>query len=267
MKTPLEYSFKFSGNSWNIVYDKDSDSIIAEIRNGETRKVWFISICLKEKQVCWEYFPVGETWWLGLTATGQGKVFLHKYKNPQFPETQGIVVLDIYSGNLLWKSQGFTFYKLIGDTLIATDASKTSPAFVYLDPSTGTIEKEVEETDFLGTATPLVEERVLAPSVYKEGDAYFSETKAFLVTMNKKPVRIIEYLEMGKVLVLSFYEEKEPHIENVLMLLDKKSGVVIWETIIQKEVEGIGFGTFFAIKESILFVRDKKEIVILEVSS
>lgn len=252
-------SLKFKELIWKVRYY--NGFLILELRNPDSRTLKLACINLTDFGLHWESF-VAE-WWDTPIANTHDYLILSSYPDPQFPETKGLKVIDMKTGQILWEQKEAVFQSLVSGAVQVKKHGQADSGFLDLNSGIP-IEPEPEagNVEDLEAGNP----GIWAPVQYPEGHNYFDEVKDFLNLKGIFPVKAIEYLEAGPWIIIGYYSESADSLDFNLLVIDDKGKIFSEEKSIDRG-EGIGSAQFFVVKESLLFVRDKKEIVILNLSN
>ncbi|MFL5728884.1 MAG: DUF4905 domain-containing protein [Cytophagaceae bacterium] len=262
-------SFPFGGLIWKISADSQRDVLVLELRSHEEHQVDFAAIDLKTNQLLWQGVKPEETWWLGMDTAFEGRVYLHTYKDPQNPEHEGIFVLDSRSGKLLWKDSARTFYHAGDDSLIVTEGNEDSRKYISLDPATGKVRGEYTLKDVFRIAAGKKEEeegKIRNPYHFSAEHPYFSKITSFIKEITgEEAVVAADYLENGEQVIISFYLYSTEGLTNYVIVVDEEGRIAFRECMASR-IKGIGFDTFFMFEQTLLFVKEKKELIFLKLS-
>jgi hypothetical protein len=251
-------NFKFKETVWRIFPEPETGKLFAELRDGELRKVKIVCLEVKKPGVLWEVDV--KSWWSGIVYVSGKWVILNNYKDPRMPEPVGFTVISAENGEVISNQPDLSFISADEKEIFAAQKSGASVKFFAYTPQSGILtetgEPGLATISYLNPADAFLK----PPMVYLEDENYYQEVKEFLTEKGFDPVKNIEYLEVGGKIIISFYESQV--MDNLLCIFGDEGELIYKESSGQSE-HGIGLGTFFVIKEDLIFVRDKKEIVIL----
>lgn len=259
--------FTYKGIVWKLLADPESSLLILESRDEETRQVNFAAIDLETQQQLWNSLSLKESWWAGLEEVKYGYVVLHGYKDIQNPEHQGIYVFDARTGKPVWENSEFAFFSLDEGGLIAYDPLSPERVYKRFNMKSGVLEQELTESDIvLQWNKRQSDSKFLQnPSHYTVESTYFEKIANFIkVFTGLKPETALDYLEYNSKIMVSFYSKVGEKMVNYLLVVDEE-GEILYNETIGAELNGIGLDSFFLFKEQLIFVKNKKELVILGV--
>jgi hypothetical protein len=259
--------FTYKGIVWKLLADTKSSLLVVESRDEETRKVNFAAIDLETRKQLWDSLAIKETWWAGLEEVNYGYVVLHGYKDIQNPEHQGIYVFDARTGKPVWENAAYTFFSLDEEGLIAYDPLSPERVYKRFNSRNGAIEQELTESEIAdqwnkdSNTSSLLQN----PSHYTLENSYFEKISNFIEAFTElKPEMALDYLEHNSKIIVSFYSKVGEKMVNYLLVVNEE-GDVLYNEAIGAELNGIGLDSFFMFKEQLIFVKNKKELVILGV--
>ncbi|MBX9851603.1 MAG: DUF4905 domain-containing protein [Cytophagaceae bacterium] len=229
-----------------------------ELRKEENREVSFSCIQLSDKKTLWQCVTLPEKWWVSITAFEKGMILAHGYKDPQNPEPKGIYALD-ENGKLLWENQQYNFVASDDDFLVVADITEENK-YKRLNPKTG---KEMGVFD-----EPVKIFRPRNPTIhsnhYSAENIYFSRLSSFILTFTGKTAEAsVEYLEHKEKIIISFYAKESEKLVNYLLVINQE-GTEEFKEVINEDGKGIALESFFVFNDLLIFIKNKKELVIIE---
>jgi len=255
--------FSFSGTVWKILCDSASPIIAVELRDHEIREVNFALINTEQGKIIWQGNNPEELWWTGIEAFKNNRLFLHGYKDIQFPEHKRLWAFS-EKGIKLWVDKGLTFLGFSGDSLYGfKNGEGDAKRFYELDAATGKVKKEISAEvamSILNTAD--VNNYVENPIHYKADNQYYPRLAAFIEQLTGlKAVVAIDYLEYKNKIIISFYTIDNEKLASRIVIVSE-DGVKEAEELTGTELSGIGIDTFFVFRDILFFVKNKKELVL-----
>lgn len=250
-------SLTFTDQIWKVQKSTNDTYLGLEFREGETKKAGFAIISLKEKKLRWKTSFTSGSWLKSLAGISEKTLFIQTYPDPNFPEVSGISAMETDSGKILWENPEWRFGEILNSKII-TAFTKTGIT-IYLSAAEGKIlsKKEIESLK-ITVKYPNPE-----LSIYKEEEVHFSEIRNLLLPKGLNPVHLVEYAEIKQYAVISFYQWEDKYLKNKLIIVNNK-GEILEQNTLDEKVFKPGLETFLLLKDQIVFVRDKKEIVILD---
>lgn len=257
----LQFAFAFSGNLWNIALDDSNGWLVAEVRDATTRRVSFGAVDLQQNRLLWKDFSPDPSWWWGIAGLSRGVLLLHQYTGSQRPETKGILAVEVSTRRVLWQHPEWAFLRTGGTTLILhRTGTDQLPVYQITDLLSGQV---VALSDApTEQQIPPPEPDVQYPRHYSEESPYFQPITRFLgQQLDIKPLKAIDYAESQGLIVVSYYLcEAHSPLSNRILVLDKQARIRLHESV-ATQLPGIGMDTFLIRKDSLIFVREKKELI------
>jgi hypothetical protein len=257
----LQFSFTFSGNLWNIALDDANGWLVAEVRDATTRHVSFSAVNLPDYRLQWKDYSPDPSWWLGIAGLYQGILLLHKYAGSQRPETTGIVAIEVSTGQIRWQHAEWALLRTDGESLILhrTGADQL-PLYQQIDLFSGQVQAIIPLPP--EPLSPLLLPDVQYPWHYTEESPYFQPIARFLSRqLGISPLKAVDYAEFRGLIVVSYYIcEAHSPLSNRIIVLDDQARILLHEPV-ASQLSGIGLDTFLIRKDSLIFVREKKELL------
>jgi hypothetical protein len=259
-------SFPFKGIIWKLSLDASENLLVLEVRNEEDRSVNFSGLDVKNKMLLWQSASPENSWWMGLESAGDGKVYLHKYKDPQNPIHEGITVLDGKTGKEIWQDPKKTFLALSDGFVIASEGEDEDKKYLKLESKTGKAVQELDTKALFKARSNQKQNESLKNSFHFSAESpHFSKIAGFVKQItNMEPVTGMDYLEYEEQVVISFYLYAKEGLENYLLVIDEE-GNIRFKECLGTHLKGIALDTFFVFGDLLIFVKEKKEIVIFKI--
>jgi hypothetical protein len=243
------------------VLDDPNGRLVAEVRDATTRRVHFAAIDLGQNRLLWQDFSPDPSWWWGIAGFRRGVLLLHQYVGSQRPETKGIVAVEVSTRRVLWQHAEWAFLRTDGTTLtLHRTGTDQLPVYQMTDLLSGQVVALSAVPP--EQPMPLPEPDVQYPRHYSEENPYFQSIARFLgQQLDIKPLKACEYAEFQGLIVVSYYIcEAHSPLSNRILVLDKQARILLHEAV-ATQLSGIGMDTFLIRKGSLIFVREKKELL------
>jgi hypothetical protein len=210
----------------------------------------------------WQDYRPDSSWWWSMAGLYQGVLLLHRYADARQPEAKGLLALDVRTLQVRWQQPDWAFRQISGTVLTVYQRESGSPVFRQLDltsgrPLSGDV---VSETS---AAEASFEGGVQYPWHYPEEQTYFQPIARFVsqqLQIQIQPVKAFDYAERQGLVVVSYYLCDPSGLTNRLVVFDGQARVRLHETL-ATGLPGVGQATFLIRDNSLLFIRDKKELV------
>ena len=136
----MKHSWTFSpgGTIWRV-HPAVSGRFVGEERDLEQRRVTFFALDFSTGRVLWKGLAVEEKWWTGIERVDGDLLFVHSFASPDLPTHQGITVIDLAQGRVLWANPGWTLKAIKGDRLIVRGDHRAGQGMIVVGSRTGDI--------------------------------------------------------------------------------------------------------------------------------
>lgn len=252
----LNFSHRFDGVIWNMVAGGKSDPFLIEVRDVAAKRVSFSALDADTGEFLWRDKMLEEPWWLNLTLVNDGVVLFTVYLDTNNPDKKGVLAYGAANLDLIWWNNDFSVSSLSTSALCGY-SHKYGMKEVTVEMRTG---KEITVID---DGTVIEPYQLQKPLQYVEGTEYFGTVKTFLSKqLNLDVVSALEYLETEKCMVISCYlaNARSHDLANFLIVFSKAGECLLKEEI-SSRIKGIGFDTFFVLRNNLIFTKNKNELV------
>lgn len=252
----LNFSHRFDGVIWNMVAGAQSDPLVIEVRDLTTKLVSFSALDADTGEFLWRDKMLEEPWWLNLSLVNEGIVIFTVYLDTNNPDKKGILAYGAANLDLIWWNNDFSVSSLTTSALHGF-SHKYGMKEVTVEMRTG---KEITVADKGVIIEPY---ELKKPLQYIEGTDYFETVKTFLAKqLNLEVVSALEYLETEKSMVISCYlADAESHDLANFLIVFSRTGECLLKEEMSSRVKGIGFDTFFVLRNNLIFTKNKNELI------
>jgi hypothetical protein len=249
-----------SGKIWNTTFG--SNYCVLETRDENRRQVSFSCINLLNGNLLWKNVSPEKSWWLSLVGIHDEYLFLHKYSSNQKPEPEGLLILNVQTGELIEKLDNWVFFNFEKNILTAYEIENNQPVYQYkLLPST----KLSVETQTTALKLSTIQQSELRPFNnptihYPEDSPHFPTIYKFLYRLlNIDAVKAVDYLEISNKIIISYYIYNNKLFQNYLLVTNRERQILLHDLI--AETEGIGIDTFSVQSDTLLYVKNENQFV------
>ena len=252
-------SHNFSEKIWNTTFSKEY--CVLEIRDELTRQVNFSCINLLTGNVLWENLKPEKSWWLSLVGIYDEYLILHKYSSNQKPEPEGLLILNVQSGETVERINDWIFFKYSQNILTVYQLQNSQP--VYKDVKLITLPSVGIQTTTSEITT--IQQAECRPSHnstihYPEDSPHFPTIYKFLYRLlNIDAVKAVDYLEISNKIIISYYIYRDKSFLNYLLVTNMSRQILLNDLI--AETEGIGIDTFTVKSDTLLYVKNQTQFV------
>lgn len=261
------FYFQFQANIWKILPDERNNGLILELRDPEERTADFVSIGLSPCEKRWQGLQTEESWWLGLESVKDGRLFLHGYKNAENPEHSGIFAYDTLNGKKIWENNTLSFRAHAENGILAA-SSVEGEDYTLIDPPTGKITGSLDEKSMYEALSGIMRSKQtsgIQNALHFTGEnQYFKKIADFVQdATGHQPVAAFDYMEFEKFLIISYYIYHNGKLKNYLRVI-KEDGSPVLQEKLDENLNGVGMDTFFMFNGRLIFIKNKKELVIAQ---
>ena len=284
-KLQRAWRYTSEGIIWRIVLTSKG-RLVGESRTLDTKEVSFFCVDASTGTPLWQGATFGEQWWMGMEAVCGETLFLHKYATPNMPGHKGIIAVDVASGRQLWLNEELTFEFGADDVVLASQNTIQGFQFFQLDVHTGTSVQELSAAEAKSLRVyDLVEERinsdfdalseVVTPAPILEL-AEDSSEHAIVIRDHcdaRELVGPVEFLEHNNVLIFNYHQRSssstEEHVNanNILKIVDKRSGIILFDTIMNMDSSSVVPETFFMQGNMLMYVHERTTLTAIDLTS
>ena len=263
----MKHSWKFSpgGTIWRV-HPAVSGRFVGEERDLEQRRVTFFALDFSTGRVLWKGLAVEEDWWTGIERVDGDLLFVHSFASPDLPTHQGITVIDISKGRVLWANPGWTLKAVKGDRLIVRGDHRAGQGIIVVGSQTGEIlpgevnpgvpaEEDQSWREDVAFPDPVsMEELVSHPA----GQVVFKKWKREQVS------GMVELLELPpRVLVAAALRRKglrEETLDQELLVVNTATGKAEHSVTLIRDSKGPVMESFFVQNGTLVYVREGKTL-------
>lgn len=260
----------FNGKIWNTTFSEEF--CVLEIRDESTRQVSFSCVNLLTGNILWENLKPEKSWWLSLVGIFDEYLILHKYSSKQKPEPDGLLIINVKSGEIVEKIIDWIFFKYEDKVLTLYQLQNNEPVYKNIKlitlPSvdTGTHSQTTATSTFSSTNQQINNSTISiqivpnSPIHYPEDSPHFPTIYKFLYRLlNVDAVKAVDYLEISNKIIISYYIYRDKSFLNYLLVTNRGREILLNDLI--AETEGIGIDTFTVKSDTLLYVKNQTQFI------
>lgn len=261
----MEKLFNYNSDKqlWRILIS-ESDKLILENRNKETKEVYFQCFDLQNANSIFTDFQLEEKNWIGIETIYKDIIYFHRYPQRDLPGHKEIIAFDIASQKVLWHNKELTFH-FAHNNLIYSFVQGFEDRFFYsLDFLNGEIKEE------LGSNYSLINQlkneaeskknwdNYIYPDIKNIGDFIYDSTVAdYLIQF--PIVGEIEEASYNDLKFISFHtKEDDQTLTNHFAVFENNK--LIKEEILNTKANNFLTDSFFIYKNFLFVLKGKNEI-------
>lgn len=265
------YTFNNERNIWRLLLT-DLDQIVIEERDINKKEVFFSCIDYKTGTPFWKNKTfANEKFWIGIEGTSSNVLFLHLYEKPNIPNHKKIIAVELNSGDELWRNEDLVYYNSDRNNIYAFKQKFENKLFYKLNILTGEIEAELGNENEASYIISNIPEKDYSKYIFGVNIHELKEKNNVFEIISKHAPQnryfdFIEYIEKDQYLIFNYYDKlKESKLTNRLVIhnmLENKTELI--ETINSSTPAPVP-DSFFMYENLLFFVKDKQELVALEI--
>jgi hypothetical protein len=255
---------------WRLLVQ--SGVLVAELRDTDKKTTEFVGIDLSSGSLLWknDQLPVPsgeEKWWINLNIIYRDTVLLQQFARPDMPTPGKIFVLDLHTGELLWKNPEVSFLSAAGETIFCSRKTFSSEIMVGFNFRTG-IEREISPPEMPEEYSSVQPELTL-PEPIDELTEDSRDKIAYRDILNQRippDAKQATILKIGQASVIGFYtsSRKDPKgaaLYDANLTVTDANGKTIFEDVADKNVYVPLADFYFGIGGKLIYVKNSDEIV------
>jgi hypothetical protein len=253
---------------WRILVS-DSDKLILETRDTETKEVFFDYYELKNNNVVFSNLQLEEKHWIGIESIYKEIIYFHKFPKRDLPGHKEIIAFDIVSQKVLWTNSDYTFQFVYRDKVYCFTQGFEERKYFILDFMTG------EQLEELGNNYGLINQLRAEADAAKDWSVYIypdrlsdceDENTKNLIDSKKGKLQItgeIEFNVYKNLLLYNFHEEvTKDKFTNRFRILDRNSSNVIFEEVLNENSSALFADSFFIYKNFLFLLKGKTGVYV-----
>ena len=268
------WRYRTSGTIWRLL-PGGPGVFVGEVRNLEAKQTSFFCVSRQTGEVLWEGVRFEEQWWIGIEAIHVDRVFFHGFSTPDMPHHKGIIVVDLFSGRVVWNNPDLRFILCVEDSLFASGDTTDGGVLLGLNYRTGELVQTCSG-EVLETARTSLRARGAETPEFPAPLEAFDQADERAVTLAHKHcimddvVGRVEALKKADLLVFSYHERSnsrslDGHLKNILKVLDLESGDLIFTEILNKSATSATPDSFFVLDGMLYFVKDLSSLTAVSI--
>ncbi len=255
------WTFAPGGAIWRV-HPAVSGRIIGEERDLKKRTVTFFALEFPSGTVLWKRLGAQEQWWTGIDRVEGDLLFVHGFASPDLPVHQGITVVDIPLGKVLWSNSAWTLEGVNGDQLIVRGDHRSGQGTLVVHSRNGDILSDTTMHDPVSPAgRPWWEDVAFPDAVSVE---QLSTHPAGAVVLKRwDPDRIsgtAELLDQPPFLFVSAAIRRKrlrgDSLDHALLVADQRTGKIVHDATLAHHARGPVMESFFVQEGILVYVKE-----------
>lgn len=264
----MKEHFKYSSDKQLFrILISDSDKLILETRNSETKEVYFHCFDLETGEEIFCNLQLEEKQWAGIETIFKDIIYFHKFPKPDLPGHKEIIAFDIASQKILWTNSDYTFQFVHRNKVFCFTQGFEERNYFALDYLTGELLEE------LGSNYSIINNFRLEADQSKDWSRYVypmrlseseNETAKKLIESKTEKLQLTGEIEFNicKNMLLFNYHENNGNrtFTNKILVVDVDSSETIFETVLNQNVTNLFTDSFFIYKKFLFLLKGKNAI-------
>lgn len=254
------FKYQFEGIIWKLIPNEKRRSLLFEIRTQIDQNVYFYELKMNDLSLN-KIQNLNQNWWFGLQETSDDFAIFQVYNHLQMPASKALISYQLDNKNIAWQLDELTFHHLSSDHIAVLVQHDEKTEIEYLELKTGK-----KNLNFIPTVNQSIINKNIYPFHYKNDNHYFADIATFILEKQKHiAVEAIDYLEVGQLILFSYYIcNPENKLNNYLLVINSKGELVLSETL-GENLNGIGIDTFWISENQLIFIENKKVLNIFSI--
>jgi len=270
--------FSQNGNLWRFIFGGEN-LIVGETRDLTKRVVYFFVIDISSGKTYLKNFLFEDgNYWISIEGATSEIVFLHRYDKPELPYHKNIIALDINTGEKLWENEKYLYLFNTTENLYGIKQNFESYEIVELNLKDGSVKSVIPPEEHSGiyeirnSVEDLQHEFSDYPVKY---ESVKDENISSIILNETKNIEYkgeIEYLLKENYLIFNYYvpagidlkDLNRKYYENRLRIFDINTGEILYSDILNAKSTYNVPDNFFTKNNYLFYLREKKEIVFIE---
>jgi hypothetical protein len=240
------FSKKFKGLIWKIRIQENNEYMAIESRQLESRNACFTVLDLQTGKIYFKERSYLESMNLNLAYAAQENLILTINEHAESPESKGLISINILNGEILWERYNFSFNQADSTGLQVFDPKIYPRNYLWIN------HLNAENINKQENNTSITPSNILFPDLF---ESYvlpdFIEHSLILGE--------ISVLHKDGLTIVSFHEKMKNNIQQRLLVY--QNDTIFIDDIVIDGIQKLQPESFFMIKNSLLYVRNKNEIV------
>lgn len=271
----LKKRFKFSDENqvWRIKIT-DTDKLFIETRDTEKMKAYYHSFELLSGKKIFSGHQMGEMFWLGIEAIKGDIVFFHRFAKPDMPGHKGIFAFDINTQQILWEDESYAFSFIKNDLIYVYQERFDGRYYFTIDINTGKVIEELgavsEEIKILRDEAELSVDysNYLFPERYMSGGNKGIDDIIHAEISNIEIANSVDCIHNADLLLFNYHQALgRKELMNKMKAFDLSKGKEIFSETLNQFANAYAPDSFFIYKNLVIILKEKKEVIILEIKS
>lgn len=267
-KLEIAWEYTTNGILWRLLPSRNG-FIVLEDRDVDAKSVSFTCLDVATGAIRWSGKQFDERWWVSIEAIHEQVVILHEYATPDMPDHKKITVVDLRNGHALWSNDEMRFLFANAESMYVMKDEYDNRRFFEVDALSGNVIREVDD-QYLNVLRDTVAvnrfEHIEFPMAFN-GDTVSASLResVAIVTEKVENIGLIEYVEKGEFLVVSYYElagnvPTQQLFRQHLIILHREQNKIVHRDMLAVDAAMNVPDTFFGLGAAMMYIKNKKTL-------
>ncbi len=257
--TKKSYEFEDGFVVWRMLEVASKSYLIVELRNAQVLETVFVCIDFKDNTVLWDDVSFENAWSYSLSHCDSNFVYIKEFEDIDQPLVKASLSVEIATKQIAWYKEHCTIEEVYdnGVLLISEKTAEDSHHEKWIDAESGA------EVGQVNQSLHPIKSHIIFPYSYKEGTEHFNTAGKFL--KEREHLAIVQdchYLEFNSYIIIGFYTLNNKKVNHHIFLYNS-SGELLHKDLLGSDLKGIASDTFFIAENTLIYIKEKKEIVTL----
>jgi|GEM_PF-351299 len=255
---------------WRILIS-ETDKLLIEERNMETKEVFFSCYDLTTKENIFSELQFEQKSWIGIEAMENDSIIFHFYRKPDMPQHKGFFVFSMKEKKILWQNDTYAYFFSDEKRIVAFLQQFEGKLFTQFDLLTGEVTEnygdDFAHVNFLKQETDAKKSygSYAFPEVFNplDDDPVFDTVRTVVSKYNISGQ--VELIEKAGLLYFSFHEKRDDIYTQHFYICTSRNGSVLCSDILNKSIPKYAVDSFFLYKSFLLLMKEKQSLEIYSV--
>jgi hypothetical protein len=269
------WQFSAKGVIWRV-FPSENGYFVGEDRDIAGKTVSFFCIERQNGKILWEGSRSIDPWWVTLDAIHGNVILLHGYAEPDMPEPRKIYAIDLLSGRPLWSDESLRFLFADTESFYVAREDILGLKFFRVAPGDGSIKEEVQSDELHRLKKTIHQEddrRTIFPVPLGSSGDTRQDIERIVKRKQLRSSRItgVEFIRSADMTVVGYYKKQtstgsEERLTHHLAFFGP-NGSEKYDECIDTDVIAPVPDSFFRLSDMLYFIRDKKILAAVHLSS
>lgn len=261
--------YQTKGVLWRLV-PSDAGVFVGEDRDLGARRASFFCVDRFTGEILWNNVSFNEPWWIGIEAVHRDRLFLHGFAQPDMPDHMRILAVDLFTGKMAWMRDDVRFVLVTDESLFASTDTVNGRNILELHPQDGsTLGRWNNDPEGMQMARSrkqvVLETEPEFPAPIADDEALTFVHKHVGIENTVGPVEILT--DNGFYVFNCLQKDRATErLRNVLIVVDRTSGEMVFDEILDQNLTGVVPDSFFLLDRKLYFIKDRRVLTAVNLS-